>query len=90
MNWQVAMPTAPERGVSERVQGLNHGILLTEKQERTTAPGLDEVQARECGGDIDSRGDHGNDKGVLDAGAGEERSAVVENEVLYEPVRHCL
>jgi hypothetical protein len=53
----------------------------SKKQELSSAPLLDQVQTREGGGNIDTRGNQTDGKSVADAGTLEERCTVVEDEV---------
>lgn len=53
----------------------------TEEEEVAATPLLDEVETWKGGGDVDARGNHSDNKGVLDTRVLEEGSTIVEDEV---------
>lgn len=53
----------------------------TEEEEVAATPLLNKVETREGRGDVDARGNHSDNEGVLDARVLEERGSVVEDEV---------
>lgn len=70
-------------GAGDGDDELAHGHADGAEQEQLAAtPLLDEPQTGEGRDDVDAGGDHGDDKGVVDASVLEEGGTVVEDEVL--------
>lgn len=74
----LARRQSAQQGDEELADAHAHGAP---EEEGTTAPCVAGVQARDGGGDVDGRRDHGDDKGVVDARVEKVLCSVVKDEV---------